>query len=88
MCTTISTRAELRGSAKGPHGWFRFEHVQVGYDHPAHIRDEHAVLLDLVDESRGVERVAVELCREAARALAHQLLRTVDEAEAYEAAGS
>jgi hypothetical protein len=88
MCTTISTRAEVSGSAKGPHGWFHFEHVQVGYDHPTHVSEEHAVLLDVVDGSRGVERVAVELSREAARELAHRLLRTLEAADDYEADGA
>jgi hypothetical protein len=85
MCTTINNRVPIRASAKGPDGWFAADHAYVGYDHPFHIDLEHAVSLDVVDESGGpAARVAVELSREAARALALQILATLDEADRYE----
>jgi hypothetical protein len=86
MCTTINTRVAIEASAKGANGWFAADHAYVGYDHPFHIDLEHAVSLDLVDERGGPgARLAVELSRDAARALAEQILVTLDEADRYEA---
>jgi hypothetical protein len=86
MCTTINTQLPIRASAKGANGWFAVDRAYVGYDHPFHIDLEHAVSLDLVDEHGGPgARLAVELSREAARALAEQILATLDEADRYEA---
>lgn len=86
MCTTINARVPMRASAKGANGWFAVDQAYVGYDHPFHIDLEHAVSLDLVDETGGpAARVAVELSRDAARALAEQILATLDEADRYEA---
>ena len=82
MCTTISHQAAICGSGKGPDGWFRLDHVHVGYDHPFHAQVEHAVNIDFTD--RTGTRVAVELTRESARELVGQLLATLDEADAYE----
>jgi hypothetical protein len=83
MCTTISHQAAISGSGKGPRGWFKLDHVNVGYDHPFHAPLEHAVNIDFVDESAGT-RVAVELTRSSAREVATRILATLDEAEAYE----
>lgn len=86
MCTTIADRTEVSGSGKGPRGWFALDHAYVGYDHPAHAQLEHAVSIDFVNEAAGPgARVAVELTRESARALAAQLLATIEQADAYEA---
>jgi hypothetical protein len=85
MCTTIADKAEIAGSGKGPHGWFTLDHVYVGYDHPTHAPYEHAVSIDFVNEAAGPgARVAVELTRESARAVATRLLAAVDAADAYE----
>lgn len=84
MCTTISHRAAVSGSGKGPRGWFRLDHVHVGYDHPYHAPFEHAVSVDFVDEAAGA-RVAVELSRDSTRELIRQLQATLDQADAYEA---
>lgn len=85
MCTTINARVPMHASVKGGNGWFTVDQANVGYDHPFHIDLEHAVSLDLVDAAGGpAARVAVELSREAARALAEQILATLDEAERYE----
>lgn len=85
MCTTISEQIPARGSAKGPDGWFSISRASVGYDHPAHASAEHAVLLDCGDPSAGPgHRVAIELDRTSARALATLILATLDEADAYE----
>lgn len=86
MCTAIAQRHELSGSGKGPGGWFALRQLYVGYDHPVHVDLEHAVLLDFVDEATPGARVAVELPRDAARALAERILATLDAADDYERA--
>lgn len=86
MCTTISAKYPIAGSAKGPTGWFTLDHVYVAYDHPFHVDEEHAVGIDFVREQAGAgHRVAVELTIDDARELAHRILATLDEAEAFEA---
>lgn len=85
MCTTIAGKTKVAGSGKGAHGWFHLDHAYVGYDHPFHADYEHAVSLDFVNEAAGPSaRVAVELSRESARALAERIMATLDEADAYE----
>ena len=85
MCTTIADKRAVTGSGKGPQGWFALDHAYVGYDHPTHAPFEHAVNIDFVNEAAGPgARVAVELSRDSARALAVSLLATLDAADAYE----
>jgi hypothetical protein len=85
----IASRATAVGCAKGHDGWFDLDHVYVGYDHPFRAPMEHAVMLDFVNESVGVDaRVGVELDVASARALAEQILDAVMQAEAYESAGA
>lgn len=85
MCTTITERAALAGSGKGADGWFPLAQAYVGYDHPFHAPYDHALTLDFVNESRGAgARVAVELDRESARALAHRILAILDQADEFE----
>jgi hypothetical protein len=85
MCTTISDKAPIAGSGKGAAGWFELDHVYVGYDHPYHAPLDHALSIDFVNEAAGPgARVAVELDRASARALAHRILATVELADSYE----
>ena len=87
MCTMIAEKAPIAGSAKGPQGWFTLGQVYVGYDHPFHAPLDHALSLDFVNEDAAPgQRVAVELTRESARALAERILEAVDRADRYEAA--
>ncbi len=68
MCTMITTRRS-QGSGKGASGWFDLREANVSYDHPYHIRMEHALNIDFVNEAEGPgARVAVELSPESARA--------------------
>jgi hypothetical protein len=86
MCTTISAKAAVAGSGKGPKGWFAVDEVCVGYDHPYHAPFEHAVSIDFTNAAKGPgARVAVELDRRSARALALQLLAALEQADDYEA---
>lgn len=82
MCTMIVHQAKIAGSGKGAQGWFDICEANVSYDHPFHIRLEHALNIDFTNEAAGPSaRVAVELTPEAARALAKTILATLDEAE-------
>jgi hypothetical protein len=83
MCTMIVDRARIVGSGKGPDGWFALREANVSYDHPFHLREEHALNIDFVNEAEGPgARVAVELTAEAARGLAETILSTLARAEA------
>jgi hypothetical protein len=54
----------------------------VSYDHPEALALEHAFNIDFVNEAAGPgARVAVELTRDSARALAESILRTLDASE-------
>ena len=83
MCTMIVHQAKIAGSGKGTQGWFDLCEANVSFDHPFNVRLEHALNIDFVNEAMGPgARVAVELSPESARALAHTILATLDEAEA------
>lgn len=70
MCSYITLKAPVTGSAKGPEGWFGLTHAMAYYDHPYHSPYEHTLNLDFLDERQGPSaRVAVELTAEAAREL-------------------
>ena len=70
MCTYVTERTAVNGSAKGPRGWFRLSHATVYVDHPYFTPLDHTLNIDLVDEAAGpAARVAVELSPESARAL-------------------
>ena len=82
MCTQIVNQAKIEGCGKGTQGWFDLREVNVSYDHPFHIRLEHALNIDFVNEAQGPgARVAVELTPEAARELAKTILATLERAE-------
>jgi hypothetical protein len=78
----IVHQAKIAGSGKGAQGWFDVCEANVSYDHPFHIRLEHALNIDFVNEAAGPgARVAVELTPESARELANTILATLNEAE-------
>jgi hypothetical protein len=82
MCTMISERLAVRGAAKRGSAWMQVSHAYVSYDHPSELPVEHALNIDLVDETAGPgARVAVELTREDALALAAAILRILERAE-------
>ncbi len=89
MCTTITDEVALEGEAKGASGWFRIERAYVGYDHPSAAPLEHAVLVDVLGSRDGATtRLALELDRASAAALAEQLLDTLRQAASYEGEGA
>lgn len=76
MCTYSTDVIDVRASAKGPDGWLRATRASVYYDHPAHLPDGHALIVDLLDE--GGRRVAIELDATSALALASAITRALD----------
>ena len=82
MCTMILERVAVSGAGKRPEGWFELSHASVTYDHPFHVRLEHALNIDFVDEAAGPSgRLAVELEPDSARALAEAILQALDRGE-------
>ena len=80
MCTGIVETAEVSGSGKGPHGWFKLEQVNVSYDHPTDAQLDHALNIDFVNQSEGPSaRVAVELSPESARRLVKAILAALSQ---------
>jgi hypothetical protein len=83
MCTMIVHTAKIDGMGKGIEGWFDLKEANVSYDHPFHVRLEHALNIDFVNEAEGPgARVAVELTPESARQLAETNIATLAEADA------
>lgn len=85
MCANIVEKATVTGSGRGQQGWVRLDQAFVSYDHPFHSDLEHALNIDFLNESDGMEgRVAVELTLESARELAAAIMVAVQRAEKYE----
>lgn len=83
MCTMIAKKVPVEGSGKGSAGWFSVTQANVSYDHSFHIPHEHALNLDFVNESLGLDaRVAVELSADDARQLVKTILEVLEQAEA------
>jgi hypothetical protein len=70
VCTYVTEKAVVSGSAKGPQGWFRLSHATVYVDHPYFTPLDHTLNIDFIDETAGPSaRVAAELSPDSARAL-------------------
>ena len=70
MCTYITERIGMRGSGKGPEGWFPLSRASVYVDHPVHAPQAHTLNIDFINPDLGPSsRVAVELTEESAREL-------------------
>ena len=70
MCSYITEKCRVIGSAKGASGWMRVDTANVYFDHPFHAPLDHSLNIDFVSERDGAkERVAIELSEESARAL-------------------
>jgi hypothetical protein len=81
MCTYLTEKVAVSGSAKGPAGWIRVTDASVYFDHPVHAQAEHTLNIDFLDPAAGPSaRVAVELTAESARALAQAIQSTLDSA--------
>ena len=82
MCSYLTVRAEMQGSAKGQKGWFKLTGALCYVDHPYHASYEHTLNIDFVNGTEGPSaRCAVELTADSAR----RLVRMIE--DALEAAG-
>ncbi|HLZ71164.1 MAG TPA: DUF6295 family protein [Dehalococcoidia bacterium] len=88
MCTYITEKTKVVGSAKGPKGWMRVDEANVYFDHPFHAPLDHALNIDFVPAAGAPgERVAVELSAESARGLVKAILAALESGvEAHAAA--
>ncbi len=71
MCTYVTVREPIEGSAKGPNGtWQHVSDVTVYFDHPVHTMADHTLNIDLANPAQGpAARVAIELTADSARRL-------------------
>jgi len=83
MCTYLTSTAPVAGSALGRDGWFSLGQAVVYFDHPQEAAAEHALCIDFrpPDGADASRHVAVELDAPSARALAAQILATLDHEE-------
>ncbi len=80
MCTYITHKVDVEGSAKGGSGWFQTNEASVYLDHPVHAPYAHSLNIDFLNQTMGPSfRVAVELNPKDAVRLAHAILETVEE---------
>lgn len=81
MCSYITEKTAIFGSAKGRGGWMSVDTAVVYYDHPVHAQLDHALNIDIVN-SRTRERVAIELSAASARELVARIQAALDSGEA------
>ena len=82
MCSYITHKVRVEGSAKGPSGWMRVDTANVYFDHPYHAPMDHALAIDFVCHADGAkERVAIEISAESARELVAKILLALKEGE-------
>ena len=84
MCTYLTVKTAINGSAKGPGGqWFHVTDGVVYFDHPVHAMADHTLNIDFAAPSEGPgARVAVELTAASARTLMEAIQRALDSAPA------
>jgi hypothetical protein len=83
MCSYLTVRTDVDGSAKGSQGWFRVTSANVYFDHPYHAPYDHTLNIDFADPARGPgARVAVELSADSARRLVASIVEALDAAGA------
>ena len=84
MCTYVTVKTAIDGSAKGPAGsWFHVTDGTVYFDHPVHAMAEHTLNIDFADPQKGPgARVAVELTAGSARELVAAIQAALDSAPA------
>ena len=81
MCTYLTEKVEITGSAKGVPGWIPVTDASVYLDHPVHAPFGHTLNIDFLAPGLGPSaRVAVELSQESARALAKAIEAVLESA--------
>ncbi len=82
MCSYITEKTAVTGSAKGPDGWFQLSHATVYLDHPYFTPLEHTLNIDFINQAAGPRaRVAVELNPDSARELVVRIQTALRAAE-------
>lgn len=75
MCTYVTEKVPLTGSAKSGGEWLNVTEAAVYFDHPVHTLATHTLNIDLRRPAAGPSaRVGIELTAETARALAESIL--------------
>jgi len=81
MCTYITEKVAISGSAKGASGWMTVSDSSVYLDHPVHAPFGHTLNIDFLAPELGPSgRVAVELSQDSARALVKAVQAVLDAA--------
>jgi hypothetical protein len=81
MCTYLTEKIAISGSAKGASGWITVTDGSVYLDHPAHAPFGHSLNIDFLAPELGPSgRVAVELSQDSARALVKAIEAVLDAA--------
>ncbi len=82
MCSYITERIAVCGSAKGAAGWMAVDTATIYFDHPYHAPLDHSLNIDFVNAAEGAPtRVAVELSAASARALVEKILAALEQGE-------
>ena len=82
MCSYITEKANIFGSAKGAAGWMKIDTANVYFDHPYHAPLDHSLNIDFVNEAAGApSRVAIEISAESARELVEKILLALSQGE-------
>ncbi|MBI3964934.1 MAG: hypothetical protein HY329_04795 [Chloroflexi bacterium] len=88
MCSYITEKVAILGSAKGQAGWIRVDTANVYYDHPYHAPLDHSLNIDFVNEAEGAPtRIAVELSAQSARDLVAKILAALEQGDEAHATG-
>ena len=70
MCSYVVQQARLKGSGKGPAGWFPLTQANVTFDHPTVAFLEESLNIDFFNnEADASERITVEISADAAKQL-------------------
>jgi hypothetical protein len=81
VCTYITEKIAIEGSAKGASGWIKVTDGSVYLDHPVHAPFGHTLNIDFLAPELGPSgRVAVELSQDSARALVKAITAVLDAA--------
>jgi hypothetical protein len=82
MCSYITERVAVVGSAKGAAGWMAVDTATIYFDHPYHAPLDHSLNIDFVNAAEGAPvRVALELSAESARELVAKILAALEQGD-------
>ena len=79
MCSYITEKTEITGSAKSGEEWTSVTAAHVYFDHPYHVALDHALSIDFMSADQ--RKVAVEMSAESARALVASILAALESGE-------